>query len=117
MFEPSQRRRPLPTGQAWVCLLLTVLLLYNPFVMAPSSGLGLNVRHSASHRATVGASELQQFRASERLAPAFRTEALVDEILFVKPVALERFVAPAVEVLTAQDALRTRLWFRPPPTL
>ena len=104
-----------PARYAWLCVLLAALFLYNPFVAAPSSGLGLNVRHSASHRATVGASELQQFRASERHAPVVRMEALVGEILLVQAVEFERVAAPDAEVRTPLKVLPASLWFRPPP--
>jgi len=43
----------------WVCLVLATLLLFNPFFAAPRSGHNLEVCHPASHRATVGASEMQ----------------------------------------------------------
>jgi len=109
------REREEPTRYVWLCVLLAALFLYNPFVAAPSSGLGLNVRHSASHRATVGASELQQFRASERHAPVVRMEALVGEILLVQAVEFERVAAPDVEVRTPLNVLPASLWFRPPP--
>src|SRR5215831_6006488 len=45
----------------WVCLILAILLLYNPFFAVPHSGSSLEIGHRASHRATVGASELQHF--------------------------------------------------------
>jgi hypothetical protein len=110
--------RKKPARHAWLCLLLAALFLYNPFVVAPSSGAGLNLQESARHRATVGASELQQFRASERLAPVARMEALVGEILFVvKIVVFERCATPDVDVRTALNVLPASLWFRPPPSL
>lgn len=104
-----------PARYVWLCVLLAALFLYNPFVTAPSSGLGLNLQHSASHRATVGASELQQFRASERLAPVVRMEALASEMVLVKVVVFERFAPLDVEVRAAQNDLPASLWFRPPP--
>jgi len=59
-------RRAVSNRYAWVCLLLVLLLLYNPFLMAPGSDGGLNVRHPASNRATVGSSELQHFTSAAR---------------------------------------------------
>jgi outer membrane protein TolC len=50
-----------PRRHAWACFCLVLFLLYNPYMVAPSSPDGLNIRHPASHRATVGASELQHF--------------------------------------------------------
>ena len=111
------REREKPARYVWLCVLLAALFLYNPFVVAPSSGQGLNLQHSASHRATVGASELQQFRATERHAPIARMEELVGEIVLVKAVVFERFATPDVEVRTPLNILPASLWFRPPPTL
>ena len=106
-----------PARYVWLCVLLTALFLYNPFVVAPSSGLGLNLHHSASHRATVGASELQQFRATERHAPAIRMAVVVRELVFVQAVAFARFAVPDVEAHTPLNILPSSLWFRPPPSL
>jgi hypothetical protein len=109
--------RQKPAHYVWLSALLTALFLYNPFVVAPSSGLGLNLRHSASHRATVGASELQQFRATERRAPVLRTVSVIREIVFVETVVFARFAAPDMEVRTPLNILPSSLWFRPPPSL
>jgi len=109
--------RQKPARYVWLCALLTALFLYNPFVVAPSSGLGLNLRHSASHRATVGASELQQFRATERHAPAIRAVGVIREIVLVQAVVFERFATPDAEVRTPLNTLPASLWFRPPPSL
>jgi hypothetical protein len=98
----------------WLCVLLAALFLYNPFLTAPSSALGLHVRHSASHRATVGSSELQQFRASERLAPSVPVEELVSDI-FVMNIVVEGFAPPEMEVPSPQNDWPASLWFRPPP--
>src|SRR5580704_11658762 len=49
--------------QAWVCMLLVFLFLHNPYLSAPGSAGGLNVKHPASHRATVGSSELERYSA------------------------------------------------------
>jgi hypothetical protein len=111
----GERHKPAP--YVWLCALLSALFLYNPFVVAPSSGLGLNLRHSASHRASVGASELQQFRATERHAPAIRVVGVIREIVFVQPVVFERFATPDVEGRTPLNILPVSLWFRPPPSL
>jgi len=54
-------RSAVPRWRACVCFCLVLFLLYNPYLAAPSSADGLNVRHPASNRATVGSSELQHF--------------------------------------------------------
>src|SRR5271163_3675702 len=53
--------RVAPKWQIGICLLLVALIIYNPYLAGAESGAGLCVRHSASNRATVGASELQHF--------------------------------------------------------
>src|SRR4029077_9232412 len=65
LSTPSRERSVVPRWHAWVCLCLALLLLYNPYLAAPSSARGLNVRHPASNRATVGASELQSFSPAD----------------------------------------------------
>src|SRR5437016_14177850 len=59
--EPSR----VPRWHVWVSFFLALFLLYNPYMAAPSSAGGLNVRHPASNRATVGVSELQHFSPAD----------------------------------------------------
>ncbi|HKV23516.1 MAG TPA: hypothetical protein VJN93_02895 [Candidatus Acidoferrum sp.] len=99
-----------------MCLLLTLLLLYNPFLRALGSGNGLNLRHPASHRATVGSSELQE------CAPAADQDlfAIVDSALtqapFLLPVLPEQTLRiVSSDVVPSQLFLCADLWFRPPP--
>jgi hypothetical protein len=116
------KSRPLPERTAhrnnWLYLLLAISFLYNPFLVASVSGSGLNVQHSASHRATVGASELQQ------LAPMGdqETHPLLDlfcvETRFVSPEASSQpFLPQSHELLAPRELLCPNLWFRPPSTL
>jgi hypothetical protein len=116
-LKSSIRELNVSRWQAILCLLLALLFLYNPFMTAPSSGLGLNLRHSASHRATVGSSELQQFTATERHAPTIQMDGLIREVLLVKPLVFKRFATLDLEVRSPQNVLPANLWFRPPPAL
>jgi hypothetical protein len=99
----------------WLCLLLAVSFLYNPYLIAPGSGIGLNVRHSASHRATVGASELQQ------LAPMSSWEAhpIGDAILVAQfsasPDTNSRYFVATRDTAISRKFFCSSLWFRPPP--
>src|SRR5512136_2841595 len=61
----SPERSAMPRWHAWICFCLALFLLYNPYMAAPNSTNGLNVRHPASNRATVGASELQHFSPAD----------------------------------------------------
>jgi hypothetical protein len=100
----------------WVCLVLATLLLYNPFIATPRSGHSLEVCHPASHRATVGASELQHFSPIDgwdNLAVVDSTEAAI--VLSVPdPTAQFFFVLLSVPSF-AQQVSGPGLWFRPPP--
>ena len=100
----------------WVCLILALLLLYNPFSATLHTGSGLEVCHPASHRATVGSSELQQFTGASRqellgfavLAPA--------EIPFLLPALSElSFLFVSRGSHPPQQLFSASLWFRPPP--
>jgi hypothetical protein len=101
-----------------MCLTLAILFLYNPFLGMASSGDGLNFRHSASHRATVGASELQHFSPTN----ARKTFSIPLATLLTWMVApVKANTTYPVEISTAPrfaDAfLCADLWFRPPPSL
>jgi hypothetical protein len=100
----------------WICLFLALFLLYNPFHAALNGSGSLDVRHPSSHRATVGASELQHFIPAngwdslssvdlvEGEAPASRPVVTAET-----PVAERRLAIPAPHFFGAG------LWFRPPP--
>jgi hypothetical protein len=67
MFQAlkSGEARAFPRHRVWLCLLLAGLFLYNPFLAGAGSFGGLNLRHPPSNRATIGSSELQQFRVTD----------------------------------------------------
>ena len=117
-FTQSIERLAAPRWRVWACFCLVLSLLYNPYMAAPSLLGGLNVRHPASNRATVGASELQHFAAADgqdklsaHAAPAIEALALFPE---VSSYAFELF--PQV-VSPPQQFFGSSLWFRPPPAL
>jgi hypothetical protein len=113
---------PLPergaNRHAWVCVLLAFLFLYNPYLSAPNSAGGLNVEHPASHRATVGSSELERYSptGNER-AHAF--VAVFFETFFSFPAHADSHSFPIErsELQLPQQVLCASLWFRPPPAL
>jgi hypothetical protein len=55
MQKPIDIRHALAASKqhVWVCMLLAILLLCNPFLVALGSAAGLNVHHRASYRATI----------------------------------------------------------------
>ncbi len=111
----SDLESKLKTG---LCVSLALLFLYNPYLALISSSSSLNVRHTASYRATVGFSELQHFSPTD----ARKTFAVQPVILFdwfERPLNLSagetieeyKEHSPACKILCAD------LWFRPPPVL
>jgi hypothetical protein len=102
--------------QVWLCLLLAGLFLYNPFLARADSFGGLNLRHPPSNRATIGSSELQQFRVTDGRSTFAIPEAASIEFhppLSDHPLAVSD--GPAENILPAQQFLCASLWFRPPP--
>lgn len=116
--------RALQSGEApavskhrvWLCLLLASLFLYNPFLAGRDSFDGLNLRHPPSNRATIGSSELLQFRVADGRSTFAIPEAASIEFhppLPDHPLAVSE--GPAEDILPAQQFLCASLWFRPPP--
>ena len=100
----------------WVCLLLALSFLYNPYVAAASSGGGLNVRHSVSNRATVGASELQQLAPMDSRHTHLFVDVFVVAVLGVLLQLKSHALVPVLgESLPSQRPFSSNLWFRPPP--
>lgn len=100
----------------WVCLLLVLSFLYNPFLSRAASGEGLRVRHCASHRATVGASELQQLAPMGDESTQLVTDFVVAEVFVAVPELNSGFLLPCPKQPVApQRVFCSNLWFRPPP--
>jgi hypothetical protein len=116
----NRHKQPASNNQPpWVvffCVLLAALFFYNPFIALISHAGDLAYHSPARYRATVGASELQQFSPQQSL----RTQP---QLFFVNLAAalfqpLQHAWRPAhfVEVRIAPLAnLPSNLWFRPPP--
>jgi hypothetical protein len=103
---------------AWVCLLLAFLFLYNPYLIASGSGGGLNVQHPASHRATVGSSELERYSPTgDERAHLFVVIFLATFFSFPARAASHFFPIQRSELQLSQAVLCASLWFRPPPAL
>lgn len=101
----------------WVCLILATLLLYNPFFAVPHSGNSLEIGHRASHRATVGSSELQHFTPMDGWQCLPEADIREAEV----PVRLPELTAlsivlPLIPHFSPQF-VGPGLWFRPPPAL
>ena len=99
----------------WVCLLLPLLFLCNPFLSTPDSASGLSLLHPPSYRATVASSELLKFKNPDNLdAPAFACcEEIEGFLLFQLQPSAPR--VNAEELLPAVHSFFGNVWFRPPP--
>ncbi len=112
--EPSAA----PRWHVWVSFFLALFLLYNPYMAAPSSPDGLNVRHPASNRATVGASELQHFSpAGGRDQLSTPATAAVEPLASFPEISSQAFELVPQVVSPTQQFFGSSLWFRPPPAL
>jgi hypothetical protein len=115
-----QQAPRLPPWQILTCVFLAGLFLYNPFLSARQSFGSVVVCHPASHRATVGSSELEQFTQ-----PTGNMEALLPEIDAVQVLILQivarnsesRRYAREIVIRIPQTGLSSSLWFRPPPVV
>jgi hypothetical protein len=111
------RGRGFPTWQVAVCLLLAALVVYNPYLSATDSAVGLCLRHSASFRATLGASELEHFTPKDSAAAlaAAATMALARFLQYRLPESSERPTRVAPREAPPEQVWPASLWFRPPP--
>jgi len=99
-----------------VCLFLAALLLYNPFFFVPHSGNGLAISHQASHRATVGASELQHFSPIDGWGSQPAVNSGTPAVVLPQPeVSAQFFFALPPAPQFSQKFFGSGLWFRPPP--
>jgi len=116
MSTESPERSAVPPWYRWLCVSLALFLLDNPYMAAPSSTNGLKVRHSASNRATVGASELQHFSPADGREKHSARATLVVEPLraFLERSSHAGDISPQV-VSPPQQFFGSSLWFRPPP--
>lgn len=108
----------LPKWQIAVCLLLAALVVYNPFLAAADFGTGICVRHCASNRATVGASELQHFTPIDsRVILAVAFFVISDHLGVLDLVTSERWPFVVELAVPSAQNLPASLWFRPPPAV
>jgi hypothetical protein len=117
-----QSRRDQPNAFAFslktfTCLLLALLLLYNPFITFLHSHSGLTIHHPPSNRSTVGSSELQHFSpVGKSLKAAVSTVVCLGEI---RMAVAEHDYPESIESSSIPVSLpefSSNLWFRPPPS-
>jgi hypothetical protein len=109
-------RKERARSHAWLAVLLAVLFLYNPYLVAAGSAGGLNICHPASHRATVGSSELDRYPSPDTLSThVFVAVFFSDAFVFLPDTASRRSPLHSSELLPPQQIFFASLWFRPPP--
>ena len=105
----------------WLCLLLVITFLYNPFLAASSSFRGQSVSHLPSFRATAASSELLKFKPKEKFEVLNAPECDVAKLFGFAVVQ----AAPAPISRNKESGgripppifLDESLWFRPPPVV
>jgi hypothetical protein len=118
MLRPDALTERLAKRDAWLCLLLAFLFLYNPYLSAPGSADGLVVQHPASHRATVGSSELERYSPTgNQSTHVFVLFFFANFFSFPADAASQSLPIERPELLLPQQILCASLWFRPPPAL
>jgi hypothetical protein len=103
--------------QLLVCLLLSLLFLYNPFFCTTNFAASVLVSHLPSYRATVASSELLTADKSEDSDFAPAVIATLPQALFqLKPPAAPSEPFTVSEQLLPAQVFFTSFWFRPPPS-
>jgi hypothetical protein len=112
---PRQRPIRAQSLQVWICVLLAVLLLYNPFAALYYSHDTIEVHTLQRNRASVGASELQHFSPVQDDIPQvdLNLESSRDEVAVPAGSYVARGFEREVEV--PQPNIVFKVWSRPPP--
>src|SRR5580700_509309 len=114
--NPASGAGPLPGWFRYACFALIVLLLHNPFLIAPARAGGLNVSHLPSYRATIAASELQHFTpASARNDFTAQAAPSWNDLAAVEADWRQPRITPSEGVRNSPQFWCASLWFRPPP--
>jgi hypothetical protein len=101
----------------WLCLLLAISFLFNPFLAASSSSFGPTVSHLPSFRATVASSELLKFTPKEKVGELTVSDCdVASECRFPVPLSdASTRLGEAEEPAAALYSPVGFVWFRPPP--
>jgi hypothetical protein len=101
----------------WLCLLLAISFLFNPFLGATSSSFGTTVSHMPSFRATVASSELLKFTPKEKVGEfAVSDYDVASQCGFPAPLSnASTQLGHVEEPCAALHSPVGFVWFRPPP--
>jgi len=103
--------------RSWICVLLALLTLYNPFLALNHSHASFSVHEQARHRATVGASELQHLGSVQSQNPQEAVNVQEYRLEFAAPTAESGTQGLEPDVEVPQPDSISRVWSRPPPSL
>jgi len=116
MTFSSQTAWSSQTVRLLACLVLVFSFLFNPYAMARITNDGLDVAHPASHRATVGSSELEKYSPLDGQDGHWVAVVALAEATSFSQIALPFFpVPPGAELIATHPLFCASLWFRPPP--
>ena len=102
-----------------ICLVLGLLLLYNPFfTICPTAGPNAAIQHHVSYRSTIASSELGCSNLQQHSGVSVEPVVALIATLFdaVRPTEVIA-PRPSEETVAASDGFASPLWSRPPPTL
>ncbi|MBS1841952.1 MAG: hypothetical protein JSS69_16280 [Acidobacteria bacterium] len=116
MAHPKVSLRP-AQGRAWLCLILAISFLFNPFFAISSSSFGTIVSHLPSFRATAASLELLKFAPREKAPDLLLVESgLPAEFAGTRPDIGEfASTGDTQEFSIPLNFLVGSIWFRPPP--
>ena len=103
--------------QSGLCVLLALLLLYNPFVAICCSHSDSSLHTLQRNRATVGFSELQHYGFVQHEIQTSDLAAEENGETVAAPAEIHAAYKFEQEGEVTQPDLVSRLWSRPPPTL
>ena len=106
-------------GRVWLCLLVAITFLYNPFLATASCPGGQRVSHLPSFRSTVASSELLKFKPEEKSEAAAIPDCGVQAPVVLPALSLETKFHPvqANDPVGPQFLPTGNLFFRPPPVV
>jgi len=112
-----RRGESLSHWQAFMCLVLVALMLYNPFMGLWGSNDGISYDRLARNRATVGASELQLFSPVSSDTTQNELDIDIPAMGLMQVVCEELSRMDVQEVIPPQAEFFTQYWNKPPPRL
>jgi hypothetical protein len=111
---------PVPR-RSWLCLVLAISFLFNPFWAISASSFGTIVSHLPSFRATVASSELLKFAPQQKIGEHASPECALPCWFGLS--ALTPDTPAQLKLTETQNSAAASLapsgnvWFRPPPAL